>query len=116
MQVLASEVNIGYEEIVNTQVHQVNGKPVKNLSDLTKQIEGCTDQYLRFDLEYNQVRIVLLLLPSRLVLCRQRSVNSYMTCAKRAFASACMQSCPCDLYCQLCHTSGFRMLAGFCSF
>lgn len=55
-QVLASDVNIGYEEIVNTQVHQVNGKPVKNLSDLTRQIEGCEDQYLRFDLEYNQVR------------------------------------------------------------
>ena len=56
VQVLASDVNIGYEEIVNTQVHQVNGKPVKNLSDLTRQIEGCQDQYLRFDLEYNQVR------------------------------------------------------------
>ena len=56
MQVLASEVNIGYEEIVNTQVHKVNGKAVKNLSDLTKQIEDCRDEYLRFDLEYNQVR------------------------------------------------------------
>ncbi|KAA6422597.1 MAG: protease Do-like 9-like [Trebouxia sp. A1-2] len=57
-QVLASDVNIGYEEIVNTQVHQVNGKPVKNLSDLTRQIEGCEDQYLRFDLEYNQLVIL----------------------------------------------------------
>ncbi len=57
VQVLASDVNIGYEEIVNTQVHQVNGKPIKNLSDLTKQIEGCKDEYLRFDLEYNQVFI-----------------------------------------------------------
>lgn len=55
MQVLASDVNIGYEEIVNTQVHKVNGKAVKNLSDLTKQIENCRDEYLRFDLEYNQV-------------------------------------------------------------
>ena len=55
MQVLASEVNIGYEEIVNTQVHKVNGKAVKNLSDLTKQIENCGDVYFRFDLEYNQV-------------------------------------------------------------
>lgn len=52
---LASEINIGYEEIVNTQVHKVNGKAVKNLSDLTKQIENCRDEYLRFDLEYNQV-------------------------------------------------------------
>ena len=57
LQVLASEVNIGYEEIVNTQVHKVNGKAVKNLSDLTKQIENCRDEYLRFDLEYNQVRL-----------------------------------------------------------
>lgn len=57
-QVLASDVNIGYEEIVNTQVHQVNGKPVKNLSDLTKRVEGCRDQYIRFDLEYNQIVIL----------------------------------------------------------
>ncbi|KAL3147512.1 Protease Do-like 9 [Trebouxia sp. C0009 RCD-2024] len=57
-QVLASEVNIGYEETVNTQVHKVNGKAVKNLSDLTKQIENCRDEYLRFDLEYNQTVIL----------------------------------------------------------
>ena len=55
MQVLASEVDIGYEEIVNTQVHKFNGKAAKNLSDLTKQIENCRDEYFRFDLEYNQV-------------------------------------------------------------
>ena len=54
-QVLASEVNIGYEDIVNTQVRQVNGKAVRNLSDLTKQIESCKDEYLKFDLEYDQV-------------------------------------------------------------
>ena len=59
MQVLASDVNIGYEDIVNTQVHKVNGKPVNNLSDLTKQIENCREEYLRFDLEYNQVCLVL---------------------------------------------------------
>ena len=57
LQVLASEVNIGYEDIVNTQVRQVNGKPVRNLSDLTKKIESCTDQYLKFDLEYDQVTL-----------------------------------------------------------
>ena len=57
LQVLASEVNIGYEDIVNTQVRQVNGKPVRNLSDLTKKIESCKDQYLKFDLEYDQVTL-----------------------------------------------------------
>ncbi len=75
-QVLASDVNIGYEEIVNTQVHQVNGKPVKNLSDLTRQIEGCEDQYLRFDLEYNQVWGALSQIVPCSVLCLTRRMHS----------------------------------------
>jgi len=75
-QVLASDVNIGYEEIVNTQVHQVNGKPVKNLSDLTRQIEGCEDQYLRFDLEYNQVWGALSQIVPCSVLCLTHRMHS----------------------------------------
>jgi len=75
-QVLASDVNIGYEEIVNTQVHQVNGKPVKNLLNLTRQIEGCQDQYLRFDLEYNQVRGALLQILPCSVLCLTHGMPS----------------------------------------
>ncbi|PQQ02935.1 protease Do-like 9 [Prunus yedoensis var. nudiflora] len=33
-QVLVADINIGYEEIVNTQVLALNGKPVKNLKNL----------------------------------------------------------------------------------
>lgn len=89
-QVLASDVNIGYEEIVNTQVHQVNGKPVKNLLDLTRQIEGCQDQYLRFDLEYNQVRGALLhILPCSVLCLNTRD-------AIRLFLDDCiLDTCPC---------------------
>lgn len=54
LQVLTSEVNIGYEES-DTQVHKINGKAVKNLSGLTQQLENRRDQVLRFDLHYNQV-------------------------------------------------------------
>ncbi len=76
VQVLASDVNIGYEEIVNTQVHQVNGKPVKNLLDLTRQIEGCQDQYLRFDLEYNQVGGALIQILTCSILCQTLRMHS----------------------------------------
>ena len=56
LQVLAADVNIGYEEMVNTRVQKVNGKQVKNLLELVKLIGGCTEEFLRLDLEYNQVR------------------------------------------------------------
>lgn len=56
MQVLAADVNIGYEEIVNTRVQKVNDKNVKNLRELVKLIGECKDKFLRLDLEYNQVR------------------------------------------------------------
>ena len=54
-QVLAADVNIGYEEMVNTRVQKVNGKQVKNLLELVTLIGGCKEEFLRLDLEYNQV-------------------------------------------------------------
>ncbi|KAL0741537.1 hypothetical protein Bca4012_083050 [Brassica carinata] len=42
-QVLVSDINIGYEEIVNTQVLAFNGKPVKNLKCLAEMVENCED-------------------------------------------------------------------------
>lgn len=59
LQVLAADVNIGYEEMVNTRVHKVNGKQVKNLMALVQTIGGCTEDFLRLDLEYNQVHWLL---------------------------------------------------------
>ncbi|GAB4815905.1 hypothetical protein N2152v2_002951 [Parachlorella kessleri] len=57
-QVLASDVNVGYEEIVNTQVTEVNGSKVNNLRDLVKAVESAPGPYIRFDLDYNQVVIL----------------------------------------------------------
>ncbi|KAB2633391.1 protease Do-like 9 [Pyrus ussuriensis x Pyrus communis] len=57
-QVLVADINIGYEEIVNTQVLTVNGKPVKNLKNLASMVESCEDEFLKFDLEYQQVVVL----------------------------------------------------------
>ncbi|CAN0924443.1 Protease Do-like 9 [Linum grandiflorum] len=57
-QVLVADINIGYEEIVNTQVLTFNGKPVKNLKSLALMVESCQDEYLKFELEYQQVVVL----------------------------------------------------------
>ncbi|KAK4486100.1 hypothetical protein RD792_008768 [Penstemon davidsonii] len=57
-QVLVADINIGYEEIVNTQVHAFNGQPVKNLKSLADMVESCNDEYLKFDLEYQQIVVL----------------------------------------------------------
>ncbi|KAK7373270.1 hypothetical protein VNO80_06670 [Phaseolus coccineus] len=57
-QVLVSDINIGYEDIVNTQVLAFNGKPVKNLKNLASMVESCDDEYLKFDLEYQQIVVL----------------------------------------------------------
>ncbi|KAL1314856.1 hypothetical protein HN51_041667 [Arachis hypogaea] len=57
-QVLVSDINIGYEEIVNTQVLAFNGKPVKNLKGLATMVENCDDEFLKFDLEYQQIVVL----------------------------------------------------------
>ncbi|KAJ6794837.1 putative protease Do-like 9 [Iris pallida] len=57
-QVLVADVNIGYEEIVNTQVLAFNGKPVKNLKELAKMVESCNEEFLQFDLEYQQIVVL----------------------------------------------------------
>ncbi|ONK69482.1 uncharacterized protein A4U43_C05F23410 [Asparagus officinalis] len=57
-QVLVSDINIGYEEIVNTQVLAFNGKPVKNLKELASMVESCKEEFLQFDLEYQQIVVL----------------------------------------------------------
>ncbi|KAM0936488.1 putative peptidase Do [Dioscorea sansibarensis] len=57
-QVLVADINIGYEEIVNTQVLAFNGKPVKNLKGLATMVESCKDEFLQFDLEYQQIVVL----------------------------------------------------------
>nr|XP_027074627.1 protease Do-like 9 [Coffea arabica]XP_027074628.1 protease Do-like 9 [Coffea arabica] len=57
-QVLVADINIGYEEIVNTQVMAFNGKPVKNLKILAAMVEACDEEFLKFDLEYDQIVVL----------------------------------------------------------
>ncbi|KAI9078088.1 hypothetical protein K1719_040013 [Acacia pycnantha] len=57
-QVLAADINIGYEDIVNTQVLAFNGKPVKNLKSLVFMVESCDDEYMKFDLEHQQIVVL----------------------------------------------------------
>ncbi|KAL6559421.1 Protease Do-like 9 [Orobanche gracilis] len=57
-QVLVADINIGYEDIVNTQVLAFNGQPVKNLKSLAEMVESCNDEYLKFDLAYQQIVVL----------------------------------------------------------
>ncbi|CAI7880690.1 unnamed protein product, partial [Closterium sp. NIES-54] len=57
-QVLVADVNIGYEEVVNTQVVGFNGEPVKNLLQLARLVDDCTDPFMKFDLDYDQVLVL----------------------------------------------------------
>ncbi|KAH9790534.1 protease Do-like 9 [Citrus sinensis] len=56
--VLVADINIGYEEIVNTQVLALNGKPVRNLKSLADMVESSEDEFLKFDLEYQQIVVL----------------------------------------------------------
>ncbi|KAK1357825.1 putative peptidase S1C, Peptidase S1, PA clan [Heracleum sosnowskyi] len=57
-QVLVADINIGYEDIVNTQVLAFNGQPVKNLKSLASMVESCDAEFLKFDLEYQQIVVL----------------------------------------------------------
>jgi len=53
-QVLASEVNIGYQNLTNIQVIQVNNIKVKNLKDLVHLVESNQEKYICFHLEHSR--------------------------------------------------------------
>ena len=57
-QVLAADVNLGYEDTVNVAVVAVNGTPVRNLRHLVSLVEGCAEPFLRFDLDYHTLLIL----------------------------------------------------------
>jgi len=57
-QVLAADINIGYEEINNTAVTGFNGVAVKNLAHLAEMVERCKEEYLRFELEHEQLVVL----------------------------------------------------------
>ncbi|OIT28536.1 PREDICTED: protease Do-like 9 [Nicotiana attenuata] len=57
-QVLVADINIGYEELVNTQVLAFNGKPITNLKSLANMVEACKEEYMKFDLDYDQIVVL----------------------------------------------------------
>lgn len=57
-QVLVADINIGYEEIVNTQVLALNGIPVKNLKHLAHMVETSEEEFFKLDLEYQQMVVL----------------------------------------------------------
>lgn len=57
-QVLANEVNIGYENMSNQQVLKFNGTWIKNIHHLAHLIDSCKDKYLVFEFEDNYLAVL----------------------------------------------------------
>ncbi|XVF21883.1 hypothetical protein REPUB_Repub12eG0127700 [Reevesia pubescens] len=57
-QVLANEVNIGYEDMGNQQVLKFNGTRIKNIRHLAHLIACCKDKYLVFEFEDNYLAVL----------------------------------------------------------
>ncbi|ERM99532.1 hypothetical protein AMTRI_Chr10g230760 [Amborella trichopoda] len=57
-QVLVADINIGYEDIVNTQVLAFNGQPIKNLKHLANLVENYEGEFLQFNLDYQQIVVL----------------------------------------------------------
>ncbi|KAI3829607.1 hypothetical protein L1987_03733 [Smallanthus sonchifolius] len=57
-QVLANEVNIGYEGMSNEQVLKFNGTRIKNIHHLANLVDSCKDKYLIFEFEDNYLAVL----------------------------------------------------------
>ncbi|XP_074312217.1 protease Do-like 2, chloroplastic [Silene latifolia] len=57
-QVLANEVNIGYEDMGNQQVLKLNGKYIRNIHHLAHLVDSCKDKYLVFEFEDNYLVVL----------------------------------------------------------
>jgi S1-C subfamily serine protease len=57
-QVLAAEVNVGYEDITNLQVMAFNGAPVANLAGLAAAVAACTERFFRFELDSGEAVVL----------------------------------------------------------
>ncbi|GBG68361.1 hypothetical protein CBR_g2905 [Chara braunii] len=56
--VLAHDVNIGYEDITNTQVLKFNGEEILNLKQLAHLVDTCKAKYLQFELEHAEIVVL----------------------------------------------------------
>ncbi|XP_038709527.1 protease Do-like 2, chloroplastic isoform X3 [Tripterygium wilfordii] len=57
-QVLANEVNIGYEDMSNQQVLKFNGTRIKNIHHLAHLVDSCEDKYLVFEFDDNFIAVL----------------------------------------------------------
>ncbi|KAK7355753.1 hypothetical protein VNO80_15014 [Phaseolus coccineus] len=57
-QVLANEVNIGYEDMGNQQVVKFNGTRIKNIHHLAHLVDSCEDRYLSFEFEDSYLAVL----------------------------------------------------------
>nr|AFK37778.1 unknown [Lotus japonicus] len=57
-QVLANELNIGYEDMSNQQVVKFNGTRIKNTHHLAHLIDSCKGRYLCFEFEDSYVAVL----------------------------------------------------------
>ena len=60
-QVLACDATLGYEELYNVQVLRFNGEPVRNLRHLAQLCLACDAPFMRFDLDYDVRRPLIVL-------------------------------------------------------
>ncbi|KAK2635125.1 hypothetical protein Ddye_029917 [Dipteronia dyeriana] len=57
-QVLIDDINTGYERLAELQVKKVNGVEIENLKHLCQQVENCSSENLRFDLDDDRVVVL----------------------------------------------------------
>ncbi|XP_077240563.1 protease Do-like 2, chloroplastic isoform X2 [Tasmannia lanceolata] len=57
-QVLANEVNIGYEDMNNQQVLKFNGTRIRNIRHLAHLVDSCENKYLVFEFEDNFLAVL----------------------------------------------------------
>lgn len=57
-QVLNATLNRGFEHLSNCQLFAVNGTAVRNVAHLASLLDAATDEYLSFELDYDEVVVV----------------------------------------------------------
>uniref|UniRef100_A0A5B7A483 Putative DEGP protease 2 isoform 1 n=1 Tax=Davidia involucrata TaxID=16924 RepID=A0A5B7A483_DAVIN len=57
-QVLANEVNIGYEDMGNQQILKFNGTRIRSIRHLAHLVDSCEDKYLVFEFENNYLAVL----------------------------------------------------------
>jgi hypothetical protein len=57
-QVLNAKINVGYEYLTNTELLKFNGTRVENLCHLAQLIDETNEEFLRFDLEFDEVIVI----------------------------------------------------------